>query len=74
MCKDALCEELAELDAFLVEAVDIPDEALEHNLVLEVSQQNAEGFGIELVADDDAGRTAAGECLVGICMGTMLVP
>ena len=64
--QNALSKEFAELYAFLVEAVDVPYEALEHNLVLEVSKERAERLGIEVLACDDAGRTAAGECLVGV--------
>ena len=37
--QNALSKEFAELYAFLVEAVDVPYEALEHNLVLEVSKE-----------------------------------
>ena len=59
MSEDALGEKLAELDAFLVEAVQVPDEALEHDFVLKVGQQGAESFGSELVGDDDAGGTSA---------------
>ena len=66
MSEDALGQELAELDAFLIEAVHVPDEALEHDLVLEVSEQSAEGFGIQGVADDNAGGASACECLVGV--------
>ena len=33
-----LCKYFTELYAFLVEAVDVPYEALEHNLVLEMSK------------------------------------
>ena len=36
MCKNLLCKNFAELNAFLIETVYIPKEALEHNLVLEV--------------------------------------
>ena len=64
--QNALSKEFAELYAFLVEAVDVPYEALEHDLVLEVSKESAERLGIEVFACDDAGRTAAGECLVGV--------
>ena len=66
MSQNALSKELAELYAFLVEAVDVPYKALEHDLVLEVCKERAERLGIEVIARDDAGRTAAGECLVGI--------
>ena len=36
MCKNLLCKNFAELNAFLIEAVYIPKEALEHNLVFKV--------------------------------------
>ena len=47
VCQDALCEELAQLDTFLVEAVDIPDEALEHDLILEVAEQGAQTVALQ---------------------------
>ena len=59
MSQNALSKELAELYAFLVEAVDVPYKALEHDLVLEVCKERAERLGIEVIARDDAGRTAA---------------
>ena len=53
MGEHALCENLAELYALLVEAVQIPYEALEHYLVLEVSKQCTECLRIYLITDDD---------------------
>ena len=66
MGQNALCQELAQLHAFLVEGVDIPRKALEHDLVLKVGQQSAQGAGSQLIADDNAGGTAAGEVLVAV--------
>ena len=66
MGEHSLCEHLAELNAFLVEAVQVPAESLEHDLVLEMSEQCAERCRVQLIADDDAGRTAALEVLVQI--------
>ena len=40
MSEDALGQELAELDAFLIEAVHVPDEALEHHFIFEMSEQS----------------------------------
>ena len=59
-----LCQHLAQLNAFLVKAVHVPKEALEHDLVLIVGKKCTHGLGGESVADDDAGRTVAGELLV----------
>ena len=42
--EDAFCQDLAQLNAFLIEAVKVPCEALEHDLVLKVGEQRAEGF------------------------------
>ena len=64
MCEYFLCKHLAELYAFLVEAVYIPQEALEHDLVLEMGEQCANGFRSESLSNDDAGRTVAGELLI----------
>ena len=62
--EDALGKNLAELNAFLIEAVQIPDKALEHDLVLKVCEQSAERSRCQLVTDDDAGRAAALKLLV----------
>ena len=51
--QNLLCQNLAQLDAFLVEGVDVPCEALVHDLVLEVSQQSADSCGGQLLTDDD---------------------
>ena len=40
--ENAFSKDFAELYAFLVEAVQIPEESLEHDLVLEVCEQGAE--------------------------------
>ena len=45
---------LAQLYAFLVETVQIPEESLEHDLVLEVCEQCAERCRCQHVAGDDA--------------------
>ena len=66
VCEDALCKLLAELNAFLVKTVDVPKEALEHDLVLKVGEQGAKRTRGQLAADDDAGRTAALEILIFI--------
>ena len=39
VCKNPLCQDLSKLYTFLIEAVQIPEEALEHDLVLKVSKQ-----------------------------------
>ena len=62
--QDLLGQNLAQLDAFLVERVDIPRKALEHDLVLIVGQQCAQSSGGQLFADDNAAGTAAFKLLV----------
>ena len=42
MCEDLLREDFAKLYAFLVEAVQVPQETLEHDLVLEVCEKCSE--------------------------------
>ena len=42
VCEDLLGEDFAELYAFLVETVQIPEETLEHDLVLEVCKECTE--------------------------------
>ena len=54
MCKNTLSKHLAELNALLVEAVDIPEEALEHNLILEMREQCTKSLRSELVTNNNA--------------------
>ena len=56
---------LAELDAPLVEAVDVPDHALDEDLVLVERDQRAQAVRRELLVEDRGGRAVAGEDLVG---------
>ena len=44
-----LCKYFTELYAFLVKAVDVPYEALEHNLVLEVSKHGGTGIPADMI-------------------------
>ena len=66
MRKNLLCKYLAQLYTFLVEAVKVPCEALEHDLVLEMGKDRAYRFRSELIADDDAGRSVACEELISV--------
>ena len=54
MSQYLLGQYLSELDAFLIEAVQIPQEALEHDLVLEVGEKSTECFRCQFIADDYA--------------------
>ena len=69
MCKHALCQNLSKLYAFLVKAVHIPQEALEHDLVLKVCQKCSERLWVYLLTNDDAGWTSALEILVAVLIG-----
>ena len=64
--QNLLGQNLTQLDALLVEGVDVPGEALVHDLVLKVGQQSAHGGRSQLLADDDGGGTAALELLVQV--------
>ena len=64
MSQYPLCQYLAQLYALLVKAVEIPCEALEHDLILKVGQQRAQALRSQLLADDDTGGTAACEILI----------
>ena len=64
--QNLLGKDFAELNAFLVEGVDVPREALEHDLVFKVSKQSAHGGRGQLFADDDGGRTTTLEILVQV--------
>ena len=60
------CQNLAQLDTFLVEAVQIPCKSLERNFVLEVSKQGTDSLGSQLISNDDTGGTTAFKILVPI--------
>ena len=64
MCQYLLCQYLTELYAFLVEAIYIPQKALEHDLVLEMGEQRTHCFRSKLLADDDGARTVACKLLI----------
>ena len=53
MSQDTFCQYLTQLNAFLIEAVDVPQESLEHNLVLEVCKQCPKCLRINLLTNDD---------------------
>ena len=66
MGKHALGQYFAQLYAFLVEAVQVPQESLEHHLVLKVRKQRTQCFRRQLFTDDDAGRPVSGKMLVPV--------
>ena len=66
MGKHALGQYFAQLYAFLVEAVQVPQEALEHHLVLEMRKQRPQRFRRKLLPDDDAAGPVAFEVLVPV--------
>src|SRR5688572_9460102 len=59
--QDAPGERLAELDAPLVVGVDVPDHALDEDLVLVERDQRAERGRIEPLAEDGSARAVAFE-------------
>src|SRR4051794_36704072 len=63
--QDLAGELLAQLHAPLVEAVDVPDDALDEDLVLVEGDQRAQPVGGELAVEDRVGGPVAGERLVG---------
>mgnify|MGYP006922541739 CR=1 FL=1 len=66
MGQHLLGQDLAELHALLVEAVDVPHESLIHDLILEVGQERSQGLGGQLLSRDDAGGTSARKVLVAV--------
>jgi hypothetical protein len=64
LAKDALGELLAELDAPLVERVDVPDGALDESEVLVVGDQGTESTRGDLLGQDGGGGPVAEESLV----------
>ena len=59
VCKYTFCKDFTKLYTLLVEAVQIPEEALEHDLVLKVCQKCTKGCRCKLLTDDNTGRTSA---------------
>ena len=59
VCKYTFCKDFTKLYTLLVEAVQIPEEALEHDLVLKVCQKCTKGCMCKLLTDDNTGRTSA---------------
>ena len=57
--QDVLGEDFAELDAPLVEGEDIPDDALDENLLFIEGHEDAEHAGGQFVGDQRIGRTVA---------------
>ena len=54
MCKYTFCKYFTKLYTFLVKAVYVPQESLEHNFVLEVSKKCTKRFRCYLITNDDA--------------------
>ena len=66
MCQDTLCQHFSKLNTFLVKAVDVPQESLEHHLILKMSKKRSQRSRCQLIADDDAGRTSSLKILVSV--------
>ena len=66
VCKYLLCKYLTKLNTFLIEAVDVPQESLEHNLVLEMCKQCTKCLWIKLLTDNDRRWTTTLEVLVAV--------
>ena len=66
MGQHSFCQHLAQLNAFLVKTVQVPQEALEHYLVFKMRKQSAECFRCQAVPDNDAGRAVACKLLVQV--------
>ena len=62
--KDILCQDFTQLNAPLIEGVDIPDDALGEDFVLIECHEHTEGIGIQFVADNGIGRSIAFEGLL----------
>ena len=66
MCKNTFCKDFSKLNAFLVEAVQVPYEALEHDLVLKVSKKCTKRCRVQVLTNDNAGGTFALEVLIQV--------
>ena len=66
MRKNPLCQHLPQLYSFLVKAVQVPQEALEHHLVFKMRQQRAKCFRCQSVTDNDTRRPVSSEVLISV--------
>ena len=66
VAEDFFGQDFAELHAFLVEGVEIPQEALKHDFVLKVGEQGAEGARCQSAAVNEARVAVPGKPFVGI--------
>ena len=57
VCKYTFCKDFTKLYTLLVEAVQIPEEALEHDLVLKVCKKRTQRLRCKFLTDNDTGRT-----------------
>ncbi len=64
--QDVLGQNLAQLHPFLVERVEVPDEALEHHFVLEVGKQRSQRLWGELLPGQQRRTPVSLELLVGV--------
>ena len=66
MCKDTFCKNFTKLYTFLVKAVYIPYESLEHNLIFKVSEECTKCFRCQFFSDNNAGWTSTFKVFVFI--------
>ena len=66
MCQDTLCQHFSKLNALLVKAVDVPQESLEHHLILKMSKKRSQRSRCQLISNDNAGRTSSLKILVSV--------
>ena len=66
VAEDFFGQYFAELYAFLIERVEIPQEALKHDFVLKVGEQGAEGARCQPAAVNEARVAVPGKPFVGI--------
>ena len=54
MCKNTFCKNFTKLNTFLVKAVQVPQESLEHYFVFKVCKECTKACRIYLITNDDA--------------------
>ena len=59
-------QHLSELDPLLVEAVQIPQESLEHHFVFKVGQERSQRFRRQFLTGNDAGRSVSGKSFIPV--------
>ena len=66
MSQDTFCQYLTQLNTFLIKAIHIPKESLEHYFVLKMCQKCSQASRIHLITNDNTGWTSTFKVLIAV--------